>query len=229
MHKGETKQEVLNQATDGKIASPECMNNYKDEIKCHQSCWDRPIIEQFFVNYPQLCHVISLLQDIRIKTCHTISKILHSNPKLCLKLLLVLKKMYNIKRFHSFINKITRNSKIRMSLKLCKRFAQFCFNKNCWPYCWLSKPVKDISIKSCGKGVQLSVYFDNAEKKLPTGILKNYIQGFSNIAPIIAYCHSNIINNWSFILINWIHLSFIMLQMTPLIIEMLSLDLIHSN
>ena len=47
LHKDQTNQEVLNQATNGKIASPECMNNYKDEIKCHVSCVGRPIIINF--------------------------------------------------------------------------------------------------------------------------------------------------------------------------------------
>ena len=142
-----------------------CMNS-SIILNCCNFCQGRPIISEYFIHHPELCNTLILLEDIRIKTFHTISKILHSNPKLCLKLLLVLKKMYNIKRFHSFINKITRNSKIRMSLRLCKRFAQFCFNKNIWPYCWLMKPVKEISIKSCGEGVPLSVYFDNAATKI---------------------------------------------------------------
>ena len=105
LHKGETKQEVLNQATDGKIASPECMNNYSI-IKCHVSCLGRPSIEQFFVNHPQLCHIISLLQNIRVKTCHPISKILQSHHDLFLKLLIILKTIFNIKRYTSNLNKM---------------------------------------------------------------------------------------------------------------------------
>ena len=46
LHKDHTK-EVLNQATKGEINSPECMNNYKDEIKCHISCVGRPSIKDF--------------------------------------------------------------------------------------------------------------------------------------------------------------------------------------
>ena len=172
LHKDHTK-EVLNLATNGKIASPECMNNYKDEIKCHISCVGRPSIEHFFVNYPQLCHVISLLQNIRVKTCHPISQILQSHHDLLLKLLIILKTMFNIKRYTSSLNKIQNHDKAIIKPKIIKNFAKFCFDKNLWPYCWLTKPVKDISIKSCGKGVQLSVYFYNTEKKLNTGILKS--------------------------------------------------------
>ena len=172
LHKDQTK-EVLNQATNGKIASPECMNNYKDEIKCHISCVGRPSIEHFFVNYPQLCHVISLLQNIRVKTCHPISQILQSHHDLLLKLLIILKTMFNIKRYTSSLNKIQNHDKAIIKLKIIKNFAKFCFHKNLWPRCWLKKPVKDISIKSCGKEIQLSVYFYNTEKKLNTGILKS--------------------------------------------------------
>ena len=137
-----------------------CMNN--SSKYCCIFCKDRPIIGEYFINHPKLCNTLMLLEDIRVKTGHTVAKILHSNPTLCLKLLLILKQMYNIKRFHSFINKITRNSKIRMNLRLCKRFAQFCFIRNLWPRCWLQRAIKNISVKDLGKGVQLFIKFDNS-------------------------------------------------------------------
>ena len=82
--------------------------------------------------------------------------------------------MFNIKCYTSSLNKIQNHDKAIIKLKIIKKFAKFCFQKDLWPHCWLKKPIKDISIKSCCKGIQLSVYFYNTEKeKENTGILKS--------------------------------------------------------
>ena len=105
-----------------------------------------------------------LLENIRIKTGHTVANILHTNPTLCLKLLSILKQMYNIKRFHSFINKISIDSKFRMNLRLCKRLSQFCHIRDIWPACWLYRVIKNISVKDLGKGVSLFIKFDTSSQ-----------------------------------------------------------------
>ena len=110
--------EVLNHRTKGEINSPECMNNYKDSMKCHISCIGRPSIKEFFKDYPQLGQVMSQLQNICVETCRPISQILQSNHDLLLQLLTILKTMFNIKRFNSTINKIQKNDKA-----IIKKFA----------------------------------------------------------------------------------------------------------
>ena len=165
---------VLNQTKKGEINSPDCLNNYKDGMKCHISCIGRPSIKDFFKEYQQIAQVMLLLQDIRIETCKPISQILQSNHDLLLQLLTILKTMFYIKRYVSTINRIQNNDKAIISIKLIKKFALFCFQKDLWPHCWLKRPTKDISIKSCCKEIQSSLYFYNTEReKLNTGILKS--------------------------------------------------------
>ena len=114
------------------------------------------------------------MQNIRVKTWHPISQILQSHHDLLLQLLIILKNMFNIKRFNCTINKIQNNDKTIIKLKLIKKFALICFQRDFWPHCWLKRPIKDISIKSCCKEIQSSLYFYNTEKeKLNTGILKS--------------------------------------------------------
>ena len=113
-----------------------------------------------------------LLQEIRIKTCKSISQILQSNHDLLLQLLIILKTMFNIKCFCTTINRLQNNDKAKISIKLIKKFALFCFQKDLWPNCWLNGPTKDISIKSCCKEIESLLYFYNTEKeKENTGIL----------------------------------------------------------
>ena len=164
---------VLNQTKKGEINSPDCLNNYKDGMKCHISCIGRPSIKDFFKEYQQIAQVMLLLQDIRIETCKPISQILFANNDLLLQLLTIIKTMFNIKSFCSTINRIQNNDKAKISIKLIKKFALFCFQKDLWPHCWLNGPTKDISIKSCCKEIESSLYFYNTEKeKLNTGILQ---------------------------------------------------------
>ena len=112
LHKDQTK-EKLNQK--GEI-NDDCLNNYKDGI-CHISCIGRPCIKDFFKEYQQIAQVMLLLQEIRKETCKPISQILQSNHELLLQLLIILKTMFNIKRFCSTINKLQKNVKVKITFK----------------------------------------------------------------------------------------------------------------
>ena len=86
---------------------------------------------------------------------------------------MILKPMFNIKRFCYTSNTLQKNEKAKISIKIIKKFALFCFQKDLWPSCWLHRPTKDISIKSCCKEIESLLYFYNTEKeKLKTGILQ---------------------------------------------------------
>ena len=81
--------------------------------------------------------------------------------------------MFNIKRFCSTSNTLQKNEKAKISIKVIKKFALFCFQKDLWPSCWLHKPTKDILIKTCCKEFESLIYFYNIEKeKVKTGIIQ---------------------------------------------------------
>ena len=104
LNKDQTE-EKLNQK--GEINN-DCLNIYKDGM-CHISCTGRPCIKDFFNEYPQIAQIMLSLQEIRKETCKPISQILQSNHNLLSQLLIILKPMFNIKRFCSTSNTLQKN------------------------------------------------------------------------------------------------------------------------
>ena len=159
-----TCSEKVNSGTrdQGYVSKNHCIHSSSNNICVH--CKDRPSMDEYYINHPKLQHTLVLLEKCRIKTGHTVAIILNKNPLICLKLLSILKEMYNIKRFYSFIKRIREDSTYRMNLRLCKRLSQFCHIRDIWPKCWLFRVNKNISVKDLGKGVSLFVKFGNSSQ-----------------------------------------------------------------